>query len=580
MVLLSLAVASALQVSDAPLLIGQPGSATWTADAGFDARPGAGDTQTVAWTAGIQGKTCSPAVPVHPGETVVVTGAVRAGPMEGFGGLHLHLSDGGNVVHTAKRRIEATEGWEDLLLLATVPPNARLAQLCLDVRGGGQHGAGSVDLAGLTMVERRASSRGALPGVKRVILVTVETFRRDHVSAYGYPRRTTPHLDRMIAEGVSFDRHYATAPYTHPSLASLLTGVMPTLLGFTDNTPQLPPALPTLPERMAAAGYVTAGFSSQFVLSNRYGLNRGFHYYRNHPNDTSAAVLNAELLPFLDAHVEDNLFVWVHYFDPHGPYRPPAAWRARFQSDEVSVQDTMTLRADPKAAEGVPAIPGYVYDQGHLERRWYVAGYDGDVAFWDDQFGHLLERLRERGWDKDSVVVLTADHGESMTEQDRYFCHGSLWEHDIHVPMVVWGAGLAPARVDQPTSHLDILPTVLDLAKALPADASRVSMFEEDPERLAVATVGKGDALRWAVRDRSPLKVVVHVGGMLSGVYDLLGDPRELRNRVGLPPGDATKLWRRFQRLLDAGFGEVREVRAAELGEEERERLRALGYLE
>lgn len=598
MLLLGAAFASPLVVTDTPVGLPdptvdaapadkQPDGWTTTLDVGrFEMEavrgPNGEPAARLKWGAGTLGKICTSPLPVPVGQTLVVRGQERpARDLEGFMGLHLHLAGDKGIVHTAKRRIEANgSNWEDVMMLATVPTGAKTAQLCLDVRGDGKHGGAYVDLVGLSLVSRDARSRDAVLPTKRVILVTVEAFNRDHVHAYGYPRSTTPNLDQLIREGTSFDRHYATAPYTHPSLASLLTGVMPTMLGFVDNTPVLPPALPTLPERLADAGYVTASFSSQYILSNRYGLNRGFHYYRNHPNDVTAATLNAELLPFLDAHRDDNLFTWVHYFDPHGPYRPPAGWREKFVGDAAWTADSVKLTADPKAAEGVAAIPNYVYDKEKLDRRWYVAGYDGDIAYWDSELGKLMAFVRARGWEEDTVILLTADHGESMTDHGRYFCHGSLWEHDIHVPMVVWGKGIpADRRVDLPTSHLDLMPTMLALAGVLPADAPRASMLTDDPERLAIATLGKGDALRWAVRDGGFYKIIMQVGGVLDDVYNLSVDRAETRP-IGVPPKDASALASRFRKLLAAGFGDVRVVNTPTLDDEERERLRALGYIE
>lgn len=596
MLLIASALASPLVVTDTPLAFPDPAVDVAPADKVPDGwsmlldagrleastvpSPSGGKAARLSWGTGTNGKVCSKAVPVAVGSTLVVTGEVRAdATMTGFGGLHLNLLGANGIVQTAKRRVEPTPDWEDLLVLATVPAGVKTAQLCYEIRGD-DNKASYVDLADLAVVERSAESRSAALPTKHIILITVEAFNRSHVHGYGYARDTTPNLDSFTRAGQSFDNHYTTAPYTHPSLASILTGVMPTMLGFTDNTPMLPPALPTLPERMAAAGYVTASFSSQFVLSNRYGLNRGFHYYRNWPNDTTAGSLTAELLPFLGEHQSDNLFLWIHYFDPHGPYRPPAGWREKFTNDALWQGDTMVLGADPKAAEGVAAIPNYVFDKGKLERRWYVAGYDGDIAYWDSELGKLVGWLQTSGWHDDTVVLLTADHGESMTDHGRYFCHGSLWENDVHVPMVAWGKGVAAGgHRTGPTSHLDLMPTILDLAGALPADAPRKSMFVDDPDRLAITTVGKGDALRWSVRDSTAYKVVIKVGGALSAVYDLSKDAGETSPLSGLP-AEANKIAQRFRGLLKDGFGEVREVETPTLDDEERERLRALGYLE
>lgn len=544
----------------------------------------------VDYTPGTQGRLCSPLVPMPPGETAVLSSQVSGDASLGdVTALHLHLIGAGGILHTAKRRLDkGAFPWEPVDIRATAPPGTSAAMVCLEVRMVAADRAGTFRLAPLRLQSITATSRAPLP-IKRVVLISVETFRRDHVHAYGYPRRTTTSLDRMIAEGVSYDRHYAAAPYTHPSLASLVTGLMPTTLGFADNTPKGEIGARTAAEHFADAGYVTASFNVQYILSNRFGFNRGFHYYRNLPNDTPGYVLSAELLPWLDDHADDNTFTWVHWFDPHGPYRPPPGYREFFQNDALWLSDLMTLNFHPTASEGVAAVPKYVQDPGAYDRRHYVAGYDGDIAAFDAELGRLLDLIRARGWDKDTLVVVTADHGESMTDHNRYFCHGSLWEHDIHVPMVVWAPGRLPAgvRVGVPTSHVDVLPSLLAWAGV------KVQGFIGDtmgdlltraraPGRIpfAVATLGKGASLRYALRDTSDLKVFVDAKGRVIDAYDLVADPAEGRSLAGLPPRAAQQIASTFRAWLATQKRAAKKPKEQAMDAEDLERLRQLGYVE
>lgn len=547
----------------------------------------AGEVARVAYTAGTKARLCSPRAPVSPGATVTVTSAVRGEASLGdVTGLHLHLDGPSGVLHTARRRIEAGDtGWDPVDIRATAPAGTVGARVCLDVQMVKADKPGALLLAPLALAEVRATSRTEKLPLQRVILVTVETFRRDHVHAYGYPRDTTPTLDRLIARGTSYDRHWAAAPYTHPSLASLLTGFVPTRLGFVDNIPSIGPDLPTAAQLFARGGYVTAGFSVQYVLSNRYGLNRGFHYYRNHPNDVPAAKLTEEILPFLDAHGEDNLFLWVHYFDPHGPYRPPAAYRQKFTGDQLWNADTRTFKPGT-AQEGSPDIPPYVYDKDKTERRHYVAGYDGDIAYWDDELAKVWRHVESKGWEKDTLLVVTADHGESLGEHGRTFSHGSLYETDLHVPMVIVGPRVpAGAHVTAPTSHVDILPTLLDHA-GLPIPpglhgASLRGVTDTRPGGLpaAVAVVGRGDNLRWAART-GDTKVVVDRTGKLLSAWDLAADPGETRDLVGTAGREAKALLKTVQAWIATGAWQPTNLREQALDDEDVQRLRALGYVE
>lgn len=550
------------------------------------ADPNAAGFARLSYEPGTKASLCSSAIAVTPGSTLRLTSRVRGAPNLGdISALHLHITGAAGPLHVAKRRFDVGDFPEQPVeILATVPAGGVGAYACFEVRMVNPDLAGALRIAPLKIEAISADSSAVRMPIKRVILVTVETFRRDHVGAYGYGRSTTPSLDAIIAEGVSFNRHYAPAPYTHPSLASLLTGQLPNAIGFADNTPTLPPAVPVLSELMAQAGYVTSAFNVQYVLSNRYGLNRGFHYYRNHPNDTPANVLNDEMLPFLSAHDDDNLFLWAHYFDPHGPYKPPARYRSLFTADPLYGGDSMVLKPGTQA-EGAASIPKYIYENGKFDRRHYVANYDGDLRFTDDELGRLMDALRVSA-NNDTVLVITADHGESMTDHGRYFCHGSLYEHDIHVPMVVWAPGMkSGTQVNERTSHIDILPTLLDYAgvgelpgfvgqSLRPAIEGKPLM----PRPFTVSMVGKGATLKYAVIADNGKKVVVDGNGTWLSGYDLSADPTESVEAKGSARVELRALAKDFRRWLKGKV--VASPKAQTLDHEDEERLRALGYIE
>ncbi|MES2639446.1 MAG: sulfatase [Myxococcota bacterium] len=548
-----------------------------------------GDVARVAYAAGTKGHVCSPRTPVSPGATVTLASAVRGEPALGdVTALHLHLDGANGVLHTARRRIDVGDvGWDPVDMRATAPVGTVGARVCLEVQMVKADQPGALLLAPLVLSELRATSRSASLPLKRVLLVSVETFRRDHVHTYGYPRLTTPTFDSLVAGGTSYDQHWTSAPYTHPSLASLVTGLLPTRLGFVDNIPSIGGELLTAAQLFAKGGYVTAAFNVQYVLSNRYGLNRGFHYYRNHPNDVPAAKLTEEVLPFLDEHAEDNLFLWMHYFDPHGPYRPPADQRKRFTGDTIWENDTVTFKPGT-AQEGSPDIPPYVLDKGQTERRHYVAGYDGDISYLDEELGKLVRYVKTKGWAEDTLIVVTADHGESLGEHGRTFCHGSLYETDLHVPMVVWGPGRVPAgaHVTAETNHVDVLPTLLDYAGLpIPAGLHGASVkgitTTRPPGSLPVnlAVVGRAERMRWAVRDGAT-KVLLDRDGRLASAWNLATDPGELRDLVGTPSKEARALVKTAQAWLGTGTWKPPAVREQALDDEDVARLRALGYVE
>ncbi|MDP2305698.1 MAG: sulfatase [Pseudomonadota bacterium] len=552
------------------------------------AGPG-GDVARIAYAAGTKGHFCSARTPVSPGATVTLSSAVRGEASLGdVTALHLHLDGPNGVLHTARRRIDVGDvGWDPVDMRATAPAGTVGARVCLEVQMIKADQPGALLLAPLVMSELRATSRSSSLPLKRVLLVSIETFRRDHVSAYGYPRLTTPTFDSLVAGGTSYDNHWTPAPYTHPSLASLVTGLLPTRLGFVDNIPSIGGELLTAAQLFARGGYVTAAFNVQYVLSNRYGLNRGFHYYRNHPNDVPAAKLTEEVLPFLEEHGDDNLFLWMHYFDPHGPYRPPADQRKRFVGDATWDADTVTFKPGT-AQEGSPDIPPYVLDKGQTERRHYVAGYDGDISYLDEELGKLVRYVKTKGWAEDTLIVVTADHGESLGDHGRTFCHGSLYETDLDVPMVIWAPGrvAAGAHVMAETNHVDVLPTLLAYAGLpIPPGLHGVSLQGVTTQRPAgslpvnLAVVGRAERMRWAVRE-GDTKVILDRDGRLESAWKLDSDPGELRDLGGMPTKEARALVKAAQAWLGAGTWKPPIVREQALDEEDLARLRALGYVE
>ncbi len=592
---LFIAVASAatpLSVSVEPVVLPEPGSWLMEAKRGtITVRPTESGFH-LSYPAGTQASLCSPRVPVLGGRSLRLTGEVRGDSTLGdTAGLHLKFWGVEEELHVARRRVEAgDQGWEPLLILATAPPGATEASLCVDLRMVKADAPGGLSLSPLRLVSLSAESRKEKLPLQRILLVTVEALRYDHVSGHGYARATSPRLDALARSGASFQQHYTNAPYTHPSLATLLTSLFPTTLGFLDNQPTMPRAIRTLADRLAEAGYVTAAFSSQYVLSNRYGLNQGFHYYRNWPNDTNSSRLNDELLPWLELHEQDNSFVWVHYFDPHGPYRPPDSFRAPFLTDALYLGDNATLPTGPGSG---PFIPNYVQDKSkggspNNKRHHYVAGYDADIAWWDSELGRLCDFLAQRGWGADTLVMVTPDHGESMTDHDKYFAHGTLYQHDLHIPLVVSLPGVVPAGtlVPQRSSHLDLLPTLLDYAgvpaTGLAGQSLRPAIEGKSytPPAFTAAVVGRAEKLRYAAVNDGRYKIITDGSFQLVEAYDRVKDPEERLNLVARAPREVARMASEFS----AWFAQTFPVSAASevqaLDDEDASRLRSLGYLE
>ncbi len=319
---------------------------------------------------------------------------------------------------------------------------------------------------------QRASRGHAVP---RVVLIVVDTLRRDHLSCYSAGAPATPCADALAEEALVFDAARSPAPWTLPSMCSLLTGVSPGVHGALGRASILPRGIPTLAERLQAAGYRTAAFGRNAFLQPRSGLDRGFEEYTFFPNSPPAAPIGGKLLALLfpedyrsrveDArltglalewirdHADDDFLLWLHLMDPHAPDEPDAEF----------------LSARAGEHHGGPAEPFEREDglaAGATEERRSEARelYAGEVRQVDARIGCFLDELRRLGLYEDALVVLTSDHGEELWEHGGFEHGHSVYDEVLRVPLIVkLPAGGAVGRVPAPVSTESLAATVLDL---------------------------------------------------------------------------------------------------------------------
>ena len=309
-----------------------------------------------------------------------------------------------------------------------------------------------------------------------VVLITLDTTRADRLSAYG-SKNPTPAFDRVAQEGALFLQTISTAPLTQPSHLAILTGDPPHITGVVSNGTQLPDAPGALPVVLKAHGWTTAAFVSGFPLHGRYGWTRGFDVYDDDfgalaglhrlslvsawdqltlPAHTlrerQADATLQRALPWLSRHADRPFFLWVHLFDAHGPYEAPGhPW-------------------DPPT-DGEPlALPGYwpPRDRAVTSTDWLIGAYEAEVRYADAAVGRILTRLETLGVLNHTLVVVTADHGESLTEHGTLFEHGDdLYDPSLKVPLAIRypAAVTAGTRIPCQTSTLDITPTVLAMLR-------------------------------------------------------------------------------------------------------------------
>ncbi len=425
-------------------------------------------------------------------------------------------------------------------------------------------------------------SPGSTGGSRNVILIVLDTVRAQSLGLYGYGRDTSPNLARLARRGVRFDRAFSTAPWTAPSHASLFTGCWPRELSVGWDRP-LDGSKPTLAETLASRGYATAGFvANTTYCSYETGLDRGFAHYEDydvtlrgillcsslverslnflykHPglahrlgldgpssgDRKNAARINRDFLAWLDRHEDEDrpFFAFLNYYDVHHPYfSPEPEIGESFGRKPESPEDFRLLKTwwerDKRRAK-----PGEV----ELARD----AYDRCIAYLDNQLGRLFNELDHRGLIANSVVVVTADHGEHLGERG-LFGHGvSVYRHELHVPLIVVAPGSVPQgqTVAEPVSLRDVPSTLLGLVgvdRTLPGQ-SLARYWSEGPDssRLASPILSEiecppeDDPNRGeSPAARGPMTSVVddeyhyiRGGDGREELYDLRDDPAEVRD--------------------------------------------------
>jgi arylsulfatase len=327
---------------------------------------------------------------------------------------------------------------------------------------------------------------------KSVLLITIDTLRADHLSSYGYFRQTSPNLDTFMARGTRFVWAFSPSSCTAPSHASIFTGLYPSFhsIGVYNGRFSLQQRVTTLAELCLNRGMHTAAIISNPVLKKKLGLNQGFQSYDDNLQEEE---LNrriyeqyaAEAVDKAIAKVEElrsvPFFLWVHFQDPHGPYNPPDKLANLFMTNEDSYQDDVRLELG-KDNSGYHSIPAY---QAFGDERYYsqyVNRYDGEIAYLDRQLGRLFHILDRYKLLNNTLVVITADHGEAMGEDGFYFGHShSVGLDQVRVPLAFVGPGIIGEghTVQEPVSTLDIYATILEfLHIPLPEEVQSKSLFK------------------------------------------------------------------------------------------------------
>jgi arylsulfatase len=372
------------------------------------------------------------------------------------------------------------------------------------------------------------------PRQPNVIIVMADTLRADHLSLFGYARETSPQITALARGGVAFSSAISQAPYTSKSIEALFTGDLPSPATAV-STRELPGWRETLAEHFRAAGYQTAGFSGNPLVSRATGHAQGFDEFEMESlNYRPATDLFGAALDWLSEHdAAQPFFLYVHCMDVHAPYAPPSSddlWRDGYRGPvqrETSSRYVVGIRED--GLEAFERESGARFEERDLARL--ISLYDASIHFFDRVFAAFIRDLEARGQLRDTVVVLVADHGEEFMEHGSLGHGRTLFDHQLRVPLLIMGPGVpAGVRIDEPVAVADVMPTVLDLA-AIPRAAdgygrSLTSLWRGGQRvHTAVASLRPSNTTPLLAVRTPSAKLVREVAGQ--SLFDLERDPLE-----------------------------------------------------
>ena len=390
-----------------------------------------------------------------------------------------------------------------------------------------------------------------------IILISIDTLRADRLSCYGYKYKTTPNIDALAQEAVLFENCFTNIPLTMPSHASMLTGLIPPVHGVHDNNrTSLDDSVVTLPERLKEEGYATYGIISAEVLNKRFGLNQGFDVYDDTFDDKTNKAqyvmqrtgdeTAAHALKWLEENQDKKKFMFIHFYDPHDDYEPPAPYDKQFKHP-----------------------------------------YDGEIAFTDHCIGQVIDKLRSLGQYKNALIVIVGDHGEMLGEHGESLHGFYIYNNVLRVPMVIKPAGRAKAhRIGDNTTVIDITPTILSQAGIeVPSDMHGVNLseyFTRSNHHILDRFIFSESLTPTKYNGNSLLGIINnqwhYIQTTQPELYNRINDPDELNNLINSEPKRADYLKKHLRQVIDDA-STVGNASSIVSDYPQRAALKSLGYV-
>jgi arylsulfatase A-like enzyme len=462
---------------------------------------------------------------------------------------------------------------------------------------------------------------------KYILLITVDTLRADAVSCYNPESSLTPNIDAFARQAVLFENAVSNSPWTLPAIASMMTGMPPSVHQATRHHARITGKLPTLAGEMKKAGYYTAAVGINPTLTKQTCISNGFIYYDFYPKFSTGRSVGAKIRKHLSQYIPDekvtnvtaeglvidfgsfistdrltdlsirwlsknkdkSVFFWVHYFDPHVPYAPPARW---LQGQEEKLIPHIGYNFDRPD----DLLTG-VFVPTQKEREWIKELYNGEVRYVDHNLGRLFAALKQMGIYDQSLIILTSDHGEEFWEHGAYYHGHSLYNELVSIPLIIKLPGNAlPKRVETTVSLQNLMPTILDYCQIkgrrqkiynqslLPLLTGKNGTTAFEPQPVVSSAMRYGEEKETLYFDG--LKYIRSEMSRREELYNTAADPQEKNSiAAGFPEKikEAIELLNqhfKFSKRIIKLFkiNEVRKDKRKPSSQEQEDKLKSLGY--
>ncbi|MCP4404196.1 MAG: sulfatase [bacterium] len=461
-----------------------------------------------------------------------------------------------------------------------------------------------------------AKLQGASHPIKHVILIIDDSLRADVLSCYNPQTRQTPFIDRLAQDGILFRQAFSAAPWTLPSVSSILTGLAPSVHQVTERTSRLADSLRTLAEYMHDEGYATAAIVNNGFLAPKHNISQGFMEYnffpkilpwkdasfvlnviaeqvlplfpKQFPLTASPAFLTESALTWLEAHYTRNFFLWIHYFDPHQPYNPSPS-----NLSDREPPSSLGYKVD-KFRE----IRGGYFVPSLEERSWIKTLYQAELQNVDRNIGRLIETLKRLGIYDESLIIFSSDHGEEFWEHDGYEHGHSLYNEVLWVPLLIKlpqsiSAEIRKNDVEFAISTQDITPTILDLCgiayeQDTLSGTSLAPLWQPGFQAAHTEPVISSGILYYEKRESVIFDRMKYIRSLVTSrqeLYDLKQDPGERHSVITRFPGKILKARDILERHHNTSrelseYHHITEQESVNIDKNTMQQLKSLGYIQ